>query len=81
MNVSEQPRHFHVSVSGLDGIAVASTPELDVDSAQERWLAVRVQVPFGTAQAAGPGVHAIHFRVDVPSGEGLSEKSTFVIPR
>jgi polyferredoxin len=81
MNVSEQPRHFHVSVSGLDGIVVASTPEVDVDSAQERWLAVRVQVPFSAAQAAGPGVHAIHFRIDVPSGDGLSEKSTFVIPR
>jgi len=81
MNVSEQPRHFHVSVSGLDGIAVASTPEVDVDSAQERWLAVRVQVPFTSAQAAGPGVHPIHFRIDAPSGDGLSEKSTFVIPR
>jgi len=81
MNVSEQPRHFHVSVSGLDGIAVASTPEVDVDSAQERWLAVRVQVAFTSAQAAGPGVHPIHFRIDAPSGDGLSEKSTFVIPR
>ena len=81
MNVSEQSRHFHVAVTGLDGIAVASTPEVDVDSAQERWLAVRVQVPFDSAQAAGPGVHAIRFRVDMPSGVGVSEKSTFVIPR
>ena len=81
MNASEQPQHFHVTASGMDGIVVASTPEVDVDGAQARWLAVRVQLPFGAAQAAGPGVHPIRLRVDRSAGGSVDEKSTFVIPR
>jgi cytochrome c oxidase accessory protein FixG len=81
MNASEHARHFRVGVTGLDGLVVASAPDLDVDGAQARWLAVRVQLPFESAQAAGPGVHPIHFRIDGAAGDVVNEKSTFVVPR
>ena len=82
MNASETPQHFHVSATGLDGLVVASTPELDVDGAEARWLAVRVQVPFTTVQQARPGVHPIRFSIERSAGGvAIVEKSTFLIPR
>jgi cytochrome c oxidase accessory protein FixG len=88
MNASEAPQRFRVSVAGADGALagaiIASVPEVEVGAADARWLAVRVQVPFESAQAAGPGAHPIRFSIgragDEP-GAALAEKSTFVVPR
>jgi len=85
MNASATPQRFRVSVTGLEGIAIVSEAEVDVESADARWLPVRVQVPFATAQAIGPGAHAIHFAIeraaDAGHRQGLTEKSTFLVPR
>jgi len=83
MNASESRQRFHVSVSGLDGIAIASDPELEVDATGERALAVRVQVPPEAAGQAGPGVRTIRFAIcrDGDGGDPLVERSTFLIPR
>jgi len=85
MNASEQAQRFHVTVAGLEGAVLASTADVDVDPADARWLAVRVQVPPATAQAAGPGAHPIRFVIARTGGadghESVSEKSTFVVPR
>jgi cytochrome c oxidase accessory protein FixG len=85
MNASETAQRFRVSASGLPGVVVASDPEVDVDGAGARWLPIRVQIPFDSAQSVGPGVHAIRFTIarasDAGHAHGLSEKSTFVVPR
>jgi cytochrome c oxidase accessory protein FixG len=85
MNASEQAQRFHVAVAGLAGVALASAPEVEVEAADARWLAVRVQLPWDAAQAAGPGAHPIRFIIARTSGGqddgAVSEKSTFVIPR
>ena len=83
MNASESAQHFQVSVEGLDGIAIASEPALDVDATGERSLAVRVQLPVATAEAAGAGIRPIRFvvRRDGDDRTPLVERSTFVIPR
>ena len=83
MNASESHQRFHVSVVGLDGIAIASEPELDVDPTGQRTLAVRVQVPAETAGQSGPGVHHIRFEIrrDGDERDPLVERSTFLIPR
>jgi cytochrome c oxidase accessory protein FixG len=85
MNASEQAQRFHVAVAGLPGAALASAPDVEVEAADARWLAVRVQLPWDAAQAAGPGAHPIRFVIARTVGgredETLSEKSTFVVPR
>ena len=83
MNASESAQRFHVAVEGLPGIAIASVPELDVDATGERSLAVRVQVPVQTAEAAGPGARPIRFDIRREGDERppLVERSTFLIPR
>ena len=80
---AESRQHFHVAVSGLDGIAIASDPVLDVDATGERSLAVRVQVPPETAGRTGTGAHPIRFEIrrDGDERTPLVERSTFLIPR
>jgi cytochrome c oxidase accessory protein FixG len=79
MNATEQPQRYRITAEGLAGLALASDADVDVGAAESRWVAVRVQLPYGSA---GPGSHAIHFNIATPSGDArVSEKSVFLVPR
>jgi len=79
MNATEQPQHYRISASGLEGLVVASEPGADVGPAESRWVPVRLQIPYGSAQ---PGSHRIQFTIETASGDGhVSEKSAFLVPR
>jgi polyferredoxin len=78
MNAAESAQHYHLTVEGLPDIAIASESDLTVESAQARWVAVRVQAPY---EAASPGSHPIHFEItNLDSAAKVSEKSVFIIP-
>jgi polyferredoxin len=88
MNASESAHRYRVGVEGLQGIVLTGSPEVQVDAAQATWVTLAVQVPPETAQQAGPGAHPIRFQIDLLEdgtghavAAGLSEKSTFVVPR
>jgi polyferredoxin len=79
MNATEQPQRYSISATGLEGLAVLPAEPVLVDAAQSRWVAVRLQVPYGSAAA---GSHPVHF--DVRSADGrsqVSEKAAFLVPR
>jgi cytochrome c oxidase accessory protein FixG len=79
MNATEQPQRYRISASGLEGLAIASEAEATVGPAESRWVAVRLQIPYGSAQ---PGSHPIHFTIAAVQGdESISEKSAFLVPR
>ncbi|WP_369799000.1 cytochrome c oxidase accessory protein CcoG [Caenimonas sp. SL110] len=79
MNATEEPQRYVVKVSGLQGLVVASEAQVEVGPAESRWLAVRLQIPYGSAT---PGSHPIHFDVATASGDAhVSEKSVFLVPR
>jgi cytochrome c oxidase accessory protein FixG len=79
MNATEQPQRYRVSASGLEGLVLASDAEVAVGPAESRWIAVRLQIPYG---AAAPGSHPVHFNIAAVSGEArVSEKSAFLVPR
>ncbi|MBI5277182.1 MAG: cytochrome c oxidase accessory protein CcoG [Burkholderiales bacterium] len=79
MNATEQPQRYRIDATGLVGLSVASEPEFEVGPAESRWVAVRLQVPYG---AAKPGSHPIHFDIGTPGGDmHVREKSVFVVPR
>lgn len=79
MNATEQVQTYSISVKGLEGIAMAEGDTVEVDSAQTRGVAVRVQIPYGTA---APGSHPIEFEITAQSGKGhVLEKSVFLVPR
>ena len=47
--------------------------------AESRWVAVRLQIPYGSAP---PGSHPIHFDIGTIDGDAhVREKSVFLVPR
>ena len=60
--------------------------QAEVGPAQERWVPVRVQLPYEAAQPLAGRSHAIGFRIERLAGDGeaartVHEKSTFIVPR
>ena len=79
MNATEQPQRYRISADGLQDLAVASEPEVEVGPAESRWVAVRLQIPYGSAPA---GSHPIHFDIRAePGAVHVREKSVFLVPR
>ncbi len=79
MNATESPQRYRITATGLDGLTVATDTEVSVGPAESRWVAVRLQIPYGSAQ---PGSHAIRFNIDDTTGDAhVSEKSIFLVPR
>jgi polyferredoxin len=79
MNATEERQSVGLAVEGMDGIAIASEPMVDVLPTEVRTLAVRVQVPPG----ASSGSHPIVFRLESQNNAAirLDEKTTFLVPR
>ncbi len=80
MNATEAPQRYRISAQGLDGIEVASESEIEIEPAQSRWVAVRLQIPYGAAPA---GSHTVHFDIE-SLGEKrahVQEKAVFLVPR
>jgi len=79
MNATEQPQRYRIEASGLAGLLVASEPEVGVGPAESRWVAVRLQIPYGSVPS---GSHPIHFEVgSLAAGAHVSERSVFLVPR
>jgi cytochrome c oxidase accessory protein FixG len=82
MNTSERPRHFRISVSGLDGLQLSSEPQpITIEAAGQRMIPVRVRVD---KLQTNPGANRIVFTVQtVGSDENIviTEKATLIAPR
>ncbi len=80
MNATESPQRYAIAVSGLPGIALASSTEVEVLSTEVRAIAVRVQIP---PDAATPGSHSIRFHIRATGDEAIhvTEKAAFLVPR
>ena len=85
MNATEATQHFRIEVEGLPDATVASRGEIEVGPTQARWVPVAVQIAPQAARALGAGAHPMRFRIALVeggrTGAGLSEPSTFVVPR
>ena len=79
MNATEQPQRYRIAASGLEGLVLGSDAEVDVGPAESRGVAVRLQIPYGSAS---PGSHPIFFSIGDTAGQAhLNEKSVFLVPR
>ena len=80
MNATEQPQRYRIEADGPRrrwpwprSRRSRSAP------AESRWVAVRLQMPYGSA---APGSHPMHFDDRANGGRGrMSEKSVFLVPR
>jgi cytochrome c oxidase accessory protein FixG len=79
MNATEQPQRYRISAAGLQGLVLASEAEVEVGAAESRWVAVRLQIGYGSA---APGSHPIQFSIGAAAGDAhVAEKSVFIVPR
>jgi cytochrome c oxidase accessory protein FixG len=79
MNATEGPQRYRISARGLEGLEVASESEVDIGAAESRWVAVRLQVPYG---AVPVGSHPVQFDIQsVGHAAHVTEKSVFLVPR
>ncbi|RYF07898.1 MAG: cytochrome c oxidase accessory protein CcoG [Comamonadaceae bacterium] len=79
MNATEEPQRYRISASGLEGLELASEPEVAIDAAQSHWVSVRLQIPYGSA---APGSHPVTFAIQaLERKDQVVEKSVFLVPR
>jgi polyferredoxin len=83
MNATERKQRYHVELQGIPGAVLVNAGDVDVESAQARWVTFAVRVSPQAAQALGAGAHPIRFEVAAlgDASARLSERSTFVVPR
>jgi len=84
MNATEKAQHYQLSASGIDNLKVESDvadadKTVAVNSAESRWIPVRLQIPDGSIPS---GSHHVKFEVrSIESNEIVAEKSVFLVPR
>jgi len=79
MNATERPQRYRIEARGLEGLGVSPAEPVEVGPAESRWVAVRLQIPYGSST---PGSHAVHFDVRSLDGSAqVAEKATFMVPR
>ena len=79
MNATERTQTYRIAATGLTDLMVATESQVQVGPAESRWVAVRLQIPYGSAD---PGSHPIHFAIQALDGDAhVSEKSVFLVPR
>ncbi len=79
MNATEQPQTYGVSANGLDGLIVESLQTVVVNSADARWIVVRLQLP---KDGIAVGSYPIQFLINRQgiNSEQINEKSVFLVP-
>ena len=79
MNVSETPQRYTISVSGLDGIAIAAERVVEIPAATARTVLMPVRAP---PEAGKKGSHRIYFDVKALSDAKIAvhEKASFLLP-
>jgi cytochrome c oxidase accessory protein FixG len=79
MNATESEQRYRISAAGLPGLVLATDTDVTVLPAQSRWVAVRLQVQYGTVES---GSHPIRFAVQGLTHDArVVEKSVFLVPR
>jgi len=79
MNATEGPQRYRISARGLQGLELASEPEVAIEAAESHWVSVRLQIPYGIA---APGSHPVIFDIQaMGTKDQVAEKSVFLVPR
>jgi polyferredoxin len=79
MNAAENVQTYQLSVKGLPNLKITTETEVEVGSAQARWVVLRADVPYGSVEG---GSHKIMFEIQALGTDAfVVEKSVFIVPR
>jgi cytochrome c oxidase accessory protein FixG len=83
-NATETDQRYELSASGIDHLKVESdvadaNKTVTVNSAESRWIPVRLQIPDGSIKS---GSHHVQFVIkSVNQNESVVEEAVFLVPR
>jgi len=79
MNAAEHAQKFRLTAQGLPGLTLVTAEAVTVEATESLWIPVRLQLPY---DAVASGSHPIHFDIEaVDTGDRVTEKSVFLVPR
>jgi cytochrome c oxidase accessory protein FixG len=84
MNATESAQRYQLSASGIDNLKIESDvadadKTVTVNSAESRWIPVRLQIPDGSIKS---GSHHVRFVIkSMNDNESVDEKAVFLVPR
>ncbi|MDP3744943.1 MAG: cytochrome c oxidase accessory protein CcoG [Methylotenera sp.] len=84
MNATETTQGYQLSASGIDNLRIESDVAdadniVTVNSAESRWIPVRLQIPDGSIKS---GSHHVRFVIkSMKDNEFVDEKAVFLVPR
>jgi polyferredoxin len=84
MNATEATQRYKLSATGIDNLKVETDVEdadntVTVDSAESRWVPVRLQIPDGSVKS---GSHHVKFVISsINQNESVDEEAVFLVPR
>ncbi|MDO9281737.1 MAG: cytochrome c oxidase accessory protein CcoG [Methylotenera sp.] len=84
MNATESAQRYQLSASGIDNLKIESDVAdadkiVTVNSAESRWVPVRLQIPDGSIKS---GSHHVRFVIkSMSDNESVDEKAVFLVPR
>ncbi|WP_420475494.1 cytochrome c oxidase accessory protein CcoG [Noviherbaspirillum sp. ST9] len=80
MNTDEQPHRYRLSVSGIEGISLATPGEIAMRGTESRAIPVTIRIPHGKGQA---GANTIRLTLEATgdTGQRVQEKAMFFVPR
>jgi polyferredoxin len=84
MNATESAQRYELSATGIDHLKVESDvadadKSVTVNSAESRWIPVRLQIPDGSIKS---GSHPVQFVItSVNQNESVVEEAVFLVPR
>lgn len=79
MNVTEAPHRYRITVSGLNGLVLEESPDVDVAATETKGILVHLQAP---ADSGKKGSNEIFFDVKAVEDANIAvhEKAIFMIP-
>ncbi len=84
MNATETTQRYQLSASGIDNLKIETDvanadKTVTVNSAESRWIPVRLQIPDGSIKS---GSHHVKFVIkSVNENESVDEEAVFLVPR
>ena len=79
MNVSEEPQHYTLSVSGLEGIRLEGANQIDVAPATTQAMTIQIRVPSSSGSKGSNPVY-IDVKSTLDDKIAVHEKTTFIQP-
>jgi polyferredoxin len=80
MNTEEATHRYRISVSGIDGISLQGSTDVELAATESRGVPVDIRIPAGAGEKGSNKIVVTITDADNPDVQ-VSEKAVFFVPR